>query len=100
MLVIARLPFAVPTDPVYRARSEQYDNPFGEYSLPSAILRFRQGFGRLIRDRSDRGVVAVLDSRIFEKRYGPDFVNALPLCTRIRATTDTVAMRAAEWLER
>jgi DNA polymerase-3 subunit epsilon/ATP-dependent DNA helicase DinG len=100
MLVIARLPFAVPTDPVYRARSEQYDNPFGEYSLPSAILRFRQGFGRLIRDRSDRGVVAVLDARIFEKRYGPEFVSALPLCTRIRASTDTVALRAAEWLER
>ncbi len=100
MLVIARLPFAVPTDPVYRARSEQYDNPFAEYSLPSAILRFRQGFGRLIRDRSDRGVVAVLDSRIFEKRYGPDFVNALPRCTRIRSDTATVALRAAEWLER
>ena len=100
MLVIARLPFAVPTDPVYRARSEQYDNPFAEYSLPSAILRFRQGFGRLIRDRSDRGVVAVLDSRIFEKRYGPDFVNALPRCTRIRSHSATVALRAAEWLER
>jgi DNA polymerase-3 subunit epsilon/ATP-dependent DNA helicase DinG len=100
MLIIARLPFAVPTDPVYRARSEQYDDPFGQYSLPAAILRFRQGFGRLIRDRSDRGVVAVLDRRVFEKRYGQDFVNALPPCTRIRADTETVALRAREWLAR
>ena len=68
--IIARLPFAVPTDPVYKARSEQYDDPFQQYALPSAILRFRQGFGRLIRDRSDRGAVVVLDRRIFEKRYG------------------------------
>jgi DNA polymerase-3 subunit epsilon/ATP-dependent DNA helicase DinG len=99
MLVICRLPFAVPTDPVHRARSEQHDNPFAQYSLPSAILRFRQGFGRLIRDRDDRGVVAVLDRRIFEKRYGQDFVKALPQCTAIKADTDTVALRASEWLQ-
>ncbi len=100
MLIIARLPFAVPSDPVYRARSEQYDDPFRQFSLPSAILRFKQGFGRLIRDRTDRGVVAVLDSRIFQKLYGNDFVNSLPPCTRIRASTETVALRAREWLER
>ncbi len=98
MLIIARLPFAVPTDPVHRARSEQYDDPFGSYSLPAAILRFRQGFGRLIRDRSDRGVVAVLDRRIHEKRYGDQFVEALPVCTMVRADTETVAERAREWL--
>jgi DNA polymerase-3 subunit epsilon/ATP-dependent DNA helicase DinG len=99
MLIICRLPFAVPTDPVQRARSEQHDNPFAQYSLPSAILRFRQGFGRLIRDREDRGVVAVLDRRIYEKSYGKDFVNALPRCTAIRADTETVAVRAREWLD-
>ena len=54
-LVIVRLPFNVPSDPVFAARSEQFDNPFAEYSVPEAILRFRQGFGRLIRTRSDRG---------------------------------------------
>ena len=98
MLIIARLPFSVPTDPVYRARSEQYENPFGQYSLPSAILKFRQGFGRLIRDREDRGVVAVLDRRIYEKRYGDDFIAALPRCTRFRGDMEAVAGRAREWL--
>lgn len=100
LLIIARLPFAVPTDPVYRARSEQYSNPFGQYALPQAILRFRQGFGRLIRDRNDRGVVAVLDRRIHEKQYGRDFVAALPDCTRVRDDTAAVAARVREWLDR
>ncbi|MGI8926999.1 MAG: helicase C-terminal domain-containing protein [Tepidiformaceae bacterium] len=100
MLIIARLPFAVPTDPVHRARSEQYDDPFGQFSLPAAILRFRQGFGRLIRDREDRGVVAVLDRRIYEKRYGDQFVDGLPRCTMVKATSAIVAERAREWLER
>jgi DNA polymerase-3 subunit epsilon/ATP-dependent DNA helicase DinG len=99
MLIIARLPFAVPTDPVQRARSEEYDDPFREYSLPAAILRFRQGFGRLIRSRTDRGVVAVLDRRIYEKSYGREFLSALPPCTMVRADSATVALRAREWLE-
>ncbi|MBI2764616.1 MAG: 3'-5' exoribonuclease [Chloroflexi bacterium] len=98
MLIIVKLPFPVPSDPVHRARSEQYDSPFGQYSLPAAILKFRQGFGRLIRDREDRGVVAVLDRRVFEKSYGKQFVSALPPCTRIRATAEVVAERTREWL--
>lgn len=98
-LIIVKLPFAVPTDPVQRARGEQYANPFEQYSLPSAILRFRQGFGRLIRDRTDRGVVAVLDRRLTEKRYGRAFVDALPPCTRIKAASPVVAERVREWLE-
>jgi DNA polymerase-3 subunit epsilon/ATP-dependent DNA helicase DinG len=100
LLVIARLPFAVPTDPIYRARSEQFDNPFGDYALPSAILRFRQGFGRLIRDRNDRGVVAILDRRIFEKSYGRQFAGALPDCTRVKGPAELVAQRTREWLAR
>jgi DNA polymerase-3 subunit epsilon/ATP-dependent DNA helicase DinG len=100
LLVIARLPFAVPTDPIYRARSEQFDSPFGEYALPSAILRFRQGFGRLIRDRNDRGVVAILDRRIFEKSYGRQFVSALPECSKVKGPVDVVAQRTHEWLAR
>lgn len=99
LLIIARLPFAVPSDPVTRARSEQYSNPFGQYSLPQAILRFRQGFGRLIRDRNDRGVVAVLDPRTYQKQYGRQFMAALPECTRIRAETAAVAVRVREWLQ-
>ncbi|MBK9545867.1 MAG: DEAD/DEAH box helicase family protein [Dehalococcoidia bacterium] len=100
MLMIARLPFGVPSDPVFKARSEQYDDPFGQYSLPAAILKFRQGFGRLIRDKDDRGVVALLDRRIWEKRYGKQFVDSLPDCTRLKAPMDVVARHAMEWLER
>ncbi|MGE3076798.1 MAG: helicase C-terminal domain-containing protein [Dehalococcoidia bacterium] len=99
MLMIARLPFGVPSDPVFRARSEQYDDPFGQYSLPAAILKFRQGFGRLIRDKDDRGVVALLDRRVWEKRYGKQFIDSLPACTRLKAPADTVAMHARQWLQ-
>jgi DNA polymerase-3 subunit epsilon/ATP-dependent DNA helicase DinG len=78
VLVIARLPFGVPTDPVFAARSEQFDDAFGEFAVPQAVLRFRQGFGRLIRSASDRGVVVVLDTRIRTKRYGASFRDSLP----------------------
>ena len=100
LLVIARLPFGVPTDPIHKARSELYDDPFGGYSLPGAILRFRQGFGRLIRDREDRGVVAVLDSRIRTRRYGSEFVGALPQCTRLSGSIEEIAAQTREWLAR
>jgi Rad3-related DNA helicase len=78
VLVIAKLPFSVPTDPVFAARSEQFADPFHEYAVPQAILRFKQGFGRLIRSREDRGVVAVLDKRLLTKKYGQAFLNSLP----------------------
>ena len=79
-LVIARLPFAVPSDPVFSARAETYSNSFEQYAVPDAILRFRQGFGRLIRSRNDRGVVAIFDRRIISKRYGRRFLESLPDC--------------------
>ena len=79
--MITKLPFAVPTDPVFAARSEQFDDPFIEYAVPQAILRFKQGFGRLIRRSDDRGVCAVLDRRMLSKRYGASFVASLPDCT-------------------
>mgnify|MGYP001202174103 CR=1 FL=1 len=100
MLIIARLPFGVPSDPVFKARSEQYPSPFNDYALPSAILRFRQGFGRLIRDKTDRGVVAVLDRRLWEKNYGKAFLNSLPECTRLKAPALEVADAARDWLSR
>lgn len=100
LVIVARFPFPVPTDPVHRARAALYDDGFDEYSLPMAILRFRQGFGRLIRDRTDRGVVAVLDARVRTKPYGARFIEALPPCTRLTADIDATAERAREWLAR
>ncbi|MEI7769774.1 MAG: helicase C-terminal domain-containing protein [Chloroflexales bacterium] len=83
VLVIAKLPFAVPTDPIYAARSELFADPFGEYSVPISILKFKQGFGRLIRSREDRGIVVILDKRLISKKYGQQFLASLPH-TRVR----------------
>ncbi len=84
-LVIARLPFAVFTDPIQAARAEKIKaeggDPFRAYSLPNAVIRFRQGFGRLIRHRTDRGVVIVTDRRIMTKSYGAAFRKSLPTRT-------------------
>lgn len=81
-VVITRLPFRVPSEPIQLARAEQITNrggdPFSELSVPQAVLRFRQGFGRLIRHRQDRGVVLVLDGRIEKRRYGRRFLRSLP----------------------
>jgi len=98
VLAIVKLPFDVPTDPIIAARSETFEDPFNEYSLPEAILRFRQGFGRLIRTQSDRGVVAVLDPRIINKRYGKQFIESLPTCTVKVAPTSELPAAAARWL--
>lgn len=77
-LVITKLPFAVPTDPIYAARAEHFSDAFNEYSLPQSILKFKQGFGRLIRAKDDRGIVVVLDRRLSSKRYGQQFLQSLP----------------------
>jgi len=77
-LVIHKLPFDVPTDPICKARSEMFNNGFYEYSVPRAILKFRQGFGRLIRSKKDYGVMVVLDNRVLTKDYGQLFLDALP----------------------
>ena len=97
-LVLTRLPFAVPSDPVVAARSETFDQPFYEYSVPDAILRFRQGFGRLIRSRGDRGICVILDNRVLTKRYGQLFLDSLPDCTVKRAPLSSLPGAALQWL--
>jgi len=99
VLVIAKLPFDVPSDPIVAARSETFDDPFNQYSLPEAILRFRQGFGRLIRTQSDRGVIAVLDRRILSKRYGRLFLDSLPTCTVKVGPMNDLPLAATQWLD-
>ncbi len=85
-VIIAKLPFTVPNDPVFMARSEAIEkrggNSFMELSVPEAVIKFRQGVGRLIRTCSDRGAVVVLDRRIYEKRYGSIFNASVPECRR------------------
>jgi predicted DnaQ family exonuclease/DinG family helicase len=98
-LVIARLPFDVPTDPIFAARSETFANPFLEYAVPQAVLRFRQGFGRLIRSTTDRGVVVVLDKRVLTKRYGRIFLDSLPACTVRMGPLHELAEAAASWID-
>jgi len=98
VLVIVKLPFDVPSDPIVASRSETFDDPFSEYSLPEAILRFRQGFGRLIRTQSDRGIVAILDRRILTKKYGKLFIESLPECKlKIGPMSDLPGI-AQKWL--
>jgi len=83
-VIIVKLPFSVPDEPVIEARLEAITraggNPFMEYSVPEAIIRLKQGFGRLIRCKTDTGIVVILDSRIKTKRYGKRFLQALPAC--------------------
>jgi DNA polymerase-3 subunit epsilon/ATP-dependent DNA helicase DinG len=98
VLVIVKLPFDVPSDPIVAARAETFDDPFSEYSLPEAILRFRQGFGRLIRTQSDRGVVAIFDRRIMSKRYGRLFTDSLPTCTTRIGPVGELPQLAIKWL--
>ena len=88
-VIIDKLPFAVPTDPLVAARSrfveENGGNSFFDYSVPQAVISLKQGIGRLIRSNSDRGVIAILDPRLRTKRYGKDFLQSLP---RMRITSD------------
>ena len=97
-LVLVRLPFAVPSDPIVAARSETFDDRFYNGVVPDAILRFRQGFGRLIRSKTDRGVVVVLDKRIQSKSYGQLFIDSLPDCTVHKAPLMNLPGKAREWI--
>jgi ATP-dependent DNA helicase DinG len=93
-VIIVRLPFAAPDQPLLAGRLEQISqtggNPFNDYQLPSAIIKFKQGFGRLIRSKTDSGIVVVLDSRIINKPYGRKFLAAIPKCEVVVVTNDKV----------
>jgi len=97
-LAIAKLPFSVPSDPIFAARAETFEQPFFEYAVPEAILRFLQGFGRLIRTRTDRGVVVVFDTRLLTKTYGSLFIESLPDPTVRRGSVALLPQAAADWL--
>ncbi len=100
-VILARLPFRVPTEPIFEARTEAIQesggNAFMDYTVPLAVIKFRQGIGRLIRRRSDRGAVAVLDSRILTQRYGRLFLDSLPPVRRVVGSCDEIVDEVREF---
>lgn len=94
-VILTKLPFSVPDDPLVEARAEMMEaegqNPFMNYFLPRAVIKFKQGFGRLIRNKRDRGAVLILDSRIVRKSYGKVFLNSLPDCNIKKLPTEKLA---------
>ncbi|MCR4743304.1 MAG: DEAD/DEAH box helicase family protein [Treponema sp.] len=101
-VIIVKLPFSVPSDPVFAARAEALEkkgmSPFMELSLPEAVIKFRQGIGRLIRRSDDKGVVTVLDRRIFEKRYGMNFIASIPECKKIYEPLQNLTKRINDFI--
>jgi len=102
VVIIYKLPFMVPTDPVIAARMEAVEkrggNQFMEYMLPEAVIKFKQGFGRLMRRGTDSGVVAVLDSRILKKAYGKIFIHSLPETARSFKPSDAILRDSENFL--
>ena len=97
--MITRLPIQEPTDPIVQARSSNYENAFREYSVPQAILKFRQGIGRLIRSKEDTGAVIILDNRITERSYGKTFLQSLPDFNMQTCNLDDIPARVKNWIE-
>lgn len=93
-VILVKLPFKVPTEPLFQARSEAIaekgGSPFFDYSLPHAIVKFKQGFGRLIRNKDDRGSVICLDPRLVKKGYGKHFLKSLPSCSYLFAQREEI----------
>jgi Rad3-related DNA helicase len=101
LLVIVKLPFAVPDEPLVAARAERMraagEDPFEQFALPEAVLRFRQGFGRLIRSAQDRGAVILLDPRLETREYGERFLTALPAHVEVFDGVATLVDAVADW---
>jgi ATP-dependent DNA helicase DinG len=102
LVIIARLPFHVPSEPIQQARAERITalggDPFREMSVPQAVLKLRQGFGRLIRSRDDRGAVIILDNRIVTKNYGSRFLKSLPKAAQLIAPSDELFDRFEKFI--
>lgn len=102
-VIIVKLPFGVPTDPVFAARSDAIGkrggNSFMELSVPDAVIKFRQGFGRLMRKSTDRGCVTVLDKRLITKRYGSIFINSIPQTNICVETLSTICSKISYLLD-
>lgn len=99
-LIIMKLPFPVPSEPVAAARMEKMEkegiNPFIHYSLPRAVIRFKQGFGRLIRSRKDKGIIIIFDNRLLTRSYGKVFLNSLPDCPVVKTGIKEISERGIE----
>lgn len=102
-LLVVRLPFSPPTEPLVEARCKQIKdrggNPFTDYSLPEAIMRFRQGFGRLIRTNEDKGVFIVCDRRITSTHYGEDFLRSIPDVLTEEVELNSIHRSIKTWLQ-
>jgi ATP-dependent DNA helicase DinG len=103
LVIIARLPFQVPTEPVQQARAEKIKadggDPFRDFSVPQAVIKFRQGFGRLIRSREDRGAVLILDRRVLNKSYGRIFLRSLPDTEIIKGDSSEIFRKMEEFFK-
>ena len=102
-VIIVKLPFTVPNDPVFTARAEALEkqgrSSFMDLSVPEAVIKFRQGIGRLIRKSTDRGSVVVLDRRLYEKRYGSIFLSNVPECKKVYEPIEAICERVGEMVE-
>ncbi len=96
-LIVTRLPFDVPSDPIIAARGETYENAFNEFQIPRSLLRFKQGVGRLLRSTKDQGVIIILDSRVLNRAYGAAFIDALPTGTVQTPTLDRLGDEVRDW---
>jgi DNA polymerase-3 subunit epsilon/ATP-dependent DNA helicase DinG len=99
-VVIAKLPFPVPTDPLVQARAQRVADPFGQLALPEAVLRLKQGFGRLIRHGDDRGAAVLCDARLATREYGRAFLDALPRAAVARVALDDVGRVVEDFVVR